>query len=166
MSRDDAICNQWYWWRSQTDRNMQNVFCPAAQATDTNPDVPDFPDGCARAGDVMSCFRPETQKAWWNMDRAVRENYSCGEKRAAVYPPQYERAGIARLQKTNPPRVDGRCDSPPVADTVNAKRIAAPFMSPNTPRPGWAPTYEGYCGPCDKKYRVGSGALGTRYAGY
>lgn len=44
MSQQYPICNVWMDWRTQTDKYMQAVFCPIAQATDTNPNTKLYPD--------------------------------------------------------------------------------------------------------------------------
>lgn len=118
MSDEYSICDQWYWWRTETDRNMQGVFCPVAQGTDTDTTSQDFPDGCARKA-PGACFRPETRKDWWEMkpysaaparSNSLVERYSCpSASLAARYPSAFERSPIPRLQKQNPPRTDGGC---------------------------------------------------------
>lgn len=42
------ICNVFTSWRSETDKQMQAVFCPLAQATDTNVVSRDYPDSVER----------------------------------------------------------------------------------------------------------------------
>jgi len=33
---DYPICSVWYQWRTQTDKDMQNIFCPIAQTSYTD----------------------------------------------------------------------------------------------------------------------------------
>lgn len=60
------ICGVWMDWRTPTDKDMQAVFCPVAQGTDTNPVVWDYPDGMGG---------PRGYPVNPNRARSTRENY-------------------------------------------------------------------------------------------
>jgi hypothetical protein len=159
MSDEYSICDQWYWWRTETDKDMQRVFCPVAQGTNTDTTTQDFPDGCMRK-DPSVCFRPETRKDWWEMKpygkKQVVERYSCGgpsytRSMPNPYSSVFEQSSIPRLQKQDPPRVDyscKECGGDLSAFSGASGRYVVPGSSPNAPMKGWAPTYEGYCGSC------------------
>jgi hypothetical protein len=171
MSREYSICDQWYWWRTETDKDMQRVFCPVAQGTDTDTTTQDFPDGCMRK-DPSVCFRPETRKDWWKMKPYVNrpsvvEKYSCGgpsytKSMANPYPSSFERSSIPRLQKQDPPRMSNGCNSCNGNVQMSQGRYVVPGSSPNSKSSGWAPTYEGFCAKCN----VSNQMLGTKYSNY
>lgn len=65
MSSKYPICNVWYDWRTETDKNMQKTFCVVAQATDTDA------VGTRRGWNVKeeycgSCNRNINNKQLWN----------------------------------------------------------------------------------------------------
>lgn len=68
------ICGVWMDWRTPTDRNMQQTFCPVAQATDTNPVVWDYPDGMGgpRGYPVDNRTKPSAVEGFCGSCRAGR----------------------------------------------------------------------------------------------
>lgn len=146
MSQAYPICGVWMDWRSETDKNMQKIFCPVAQSTDTDTVTRSYPDS----------YRRETQG--YDIDK----NFSWSDPMNPGPPPFKPQETLAthwqpRLHKSNAPIVPnvlggGQLYSKSALDRGVLR--AAPSKLP----------VETYCNACPRKYNSGAPSLGVRYA--